>query len=201
MRRAFEIPLLIVLSLLMLTALLHGPAQTASAVDDTEPYTYQLTQSTSAYQLWTTTPSERVFKDASVPLVTGPEVKVYAAQNEFEPFQVVVKPAASGNATVSIDTFGSGITVEIYQVKYVNITQTSDSLGRTGPYPDPLWPLGNGATVALAAGENTAFWFNVFVPAGTAFGDYTAQVHIGVVSIPVRLHVFNFAIPETLHVA
>src|SRR5687768_11195810 len=73
---------------------------------DTETYTYKLTQSTLAYQFWTTPPSERVFKDAAVPTATGAEVKVYAARNEFEPFQVVVKPVSSGNVTVSIDPFG-----------------------------------------------------------------------------------------------
>ena len=98
-------------------------------------------------------------------------------------------------------SFGSGIITEIYQVKYVNITQKSDSLGRLGPYPDPLWPLANGATVALTAGENTAFWFSVSVPVGTASGNYTTNVHLGSLSIPIQLHVFNFAIPNELHIA
>ncbi len=157
----------LVCSLLVLAVLLPWPARTATAAGDTEAYTYKLTQSTPAYQFWTVPPSERVFKDSPVPLATGSEVKVYAARDEFEPFQVVVKPAVSGNAAVSIDAFGAGIQAEIYQVKYVPITQTSDSLGRTGSYPDPLWPLENGAAVALTAGENTAFWFSIFVPPGT----------------------------------
>jgi hypothetical protein len=114
---------------------------------------------------------------------------------------VVVKHAASGNVIVSVDTFGGGIAAEIYQVKYVDIAQTSDSLGRTGPYPDPLWPLENGASAALTAGQNTAFWFSISVPAGAASGDYLSQVHIGGIAIPVRLHVFNFAVPDQLHVA
>lgn len=173
----------------------------AAPAGDTEPVTYALTQSTAAYQLWTAPPSLRVFQDAPVPTTAGSEVKVYAAQDEFEPFQVVVKPAASGSVAVSIDSFGSGITAELYQVKYVNITQVSDSLGRTGPYPDPLWPLANGAAVTLSANENTAFWFSLFVPPGTPAGDYTTHVHIGAISVPVRLHVFNFALPDRLHVA
>ncbi len=194
----------IFLSLLVLGFILVQPFRFKDAwAADTESYTYKLTQSTSTYQFWTTPPSERVFKDAAVPTATGSEVKVYAAQNEFEPFQVVVKPTSNGNVPVSIDAFGGGggITTEIYQVKYVNITQVSDSLGRTGPYPDPLWPLANGATVAVTANENTAFWFSLSVPPGTTAGDYTTNVHIGGVSIPVRLHVFNFAIPDQLHVA
>ncbi len=188
----------LIVSLLLASSL---PIPIATSANDTEPYIFKLSQSTAAYQLWTTPPSVRVFKDASVPTVTGSEVKVYAAKNEFEPFQVVVKPTTSGSVAVSIDSFGSGITAELYQVKYVNITQVSDSLGRTGPYPDPLWPIANGATIALTANENTAFWFSLFVPPGTASGDYTTYVHLGAIVVPVRLHVFNFAIPDQLHVA
>jgi len=187
--------------ILALQALTFQPArQPAIAAPDTESYTYRLTQSTAAYTFWTTPPSERVFQDSPVPTPSDVEVKVYAAQNEFEPFQVVVRPAAPGSAAVSIGSFGAGITAEIYQVKYVTITQVSDSLGRTGPYPDPLWPLENGASVSLAAGVNTAFWFSLSVPTGTPAGDYITQVTIGGVGIPVRLHVFNFAIPAALHV-
>lgn len=177
--------------------------QTVAAADGaTELYTFRLTQSTGAYQFWTTPPSERVFRDATVPTASGSEVKVYAAKNEFEPFQVIVRPASSGNVTVKIDGFQSaGITAEIYQVKYVNITQVSDSLGRTGPYPDPLWPIANNASVAVTANQNTAFWISLSVPSSAAAGDYTATVTIGGVSIPVRLHVFNFVIPDELHVA
>jgi hypothetical protein len=168
--------------------------------DDYEDYTHRLSQSNGSYSFWTTPPSERVFKDSPVPATIGSTVKVYAAKNEFEPFQVVVKPASSGNVTVTIGNFGSGIQAEIYQVKYVNVITATDSLGKTGPYPDPLWPLENGASVALTANENTAFWFSVSVPPTTAAGDYTAQVTIGGVSIPVTLHVFNFQVPAELHV-
>lgn len=199
MKRSISITILITVLLLGLPG---APSRAVSAaLEDSESYIYRLTQSTSAYTFWTTPPSERVFKDSVVPLETGSGVKVYAAKNEFEPFQVIVRPAASGNVTVSIGDFGGGISAEIYQVKYVNITEVSDSLGRTGPYPDPLWPIANSATVSVTGGQNTAFWFSVSVPPTTAAGDYTANVSIGGVSIPVVLHVFNFAIPDELHVA
>lgn len=187
--------------LLALTGRLPAPRPVAATTANTEPTTYRLTQSTASLQLWTTPPSERVFKDAAVPTATDSEVRVYAARNEFEPFQVVVKPTASQAAAVSIDALGAGITAELYQVQYVNVAQVSDSLGRLGPYPDPLWPLANGATVSLTAGENTAFWFSLSVPAGAPAGDYVTTIHIGAVSIPLRVHVFNFAIPNDLHVA
>lgn len=168
--------------------------------DDLEQYTYTLEESTAAYQLWTTPPSQRIFKDDSLPAETDSGIKVYIAKNEFEPFQLVVQPIASGEVEVTISDFGTGITTEIYQVKYVPITQVSDNLGRTGPYPDPLWPLENGATVSLTAGENTAFWFSVKVDQSVTPGDYSAVVTIGGVAVPIHLHVFNFTLSETLPV-
>jgi hypothetical protein len=188
----------------LLLVLVLGLAQTGYGKDEgitsSEVYTHKLSQSTASYDFWTTPPSEHVFKDSPLPSAVGAEIKVYIAQNEFEPFQVVVKPASSGDVTVSFSGFGGDITTEIFQVRYVNLTQTTDYLGNTGLNPDPLWPLEDGATVAVTAGENTAFWFSVFVPESTTPGDYTADVTIGGIDIPVRLHVFDFAIPDELHV-
>ncbi len=175
-------------------------AAEVGAAQDIETYTHRLSQSTASYELWTTTPSERVFKDTTVPTESGSKIKVYAAQNEFEPFQVVIRPSSSGSAVLNMGNFGSGITTEIYQVQYVNITTVTDSLGQTGPYPDPLWPLENGASVGVVANENTAFWINVNVPAGVSSGDYSTNVNVGGIDIPVTLHVFNFAIPAEIHV-
>src|SRR5512136_787621 len=182
-------------AVLLLVQFFSGEARAV----DYETYTYRLSQSTAAYSFWTTPPSERVFKDSAAPAVAGSGVKVYAARNEFEPFQVVVRPASSGNVTVNIGDFGGGIQTDIYQVRYVNVITATDSLGRTGPYPDPLWPLEKGAVVPLTANENTSFWFSVSVPPTTPAGNYTANAVIGGVQIPVTLHVFNFQVPAELH--
>ncbi|MBN2010652.1 DUF4091 domain-containing protein, partial [candidate division KSB1 bacterium] len=163
-------------------------------------FKYKLTQSTSSYQIWTTTPSDRVFKDASVPTETGSDVKVYIAKNEFEPCQIVVKPTSSGNITIAMGDFGSGITTELYQVKYVNITQTTDIMGRLGNYPDPLWPTPNGSSIAVVADSNTSFWISIFVPSTTPAGNYSANFTIAGINIPISLHVFDFTISDTLHV-
>ncbi|MEZ4727664.1 MAG: hypothetical protein R3E79_11085 [Caldilineaceae bacterium] len=75
----------------------------ARTVDGTqEIYTFQLTQSTAAFRLWTAPPSKRIFKDDPLPTATGNEIKVYAAQNEFEPFQIAVNPTASGPLAVTL---------------------------------------------------------------------------------------------------
>ncbi len=166
---------------------------------DVEDYTYKLTESAASYELWTAPPSRRIFKDDPVPTDTASGVKVYAARNEFEPFQLVFKPVSSGKVSVTVGSFGSGIQTELYLVEYVTITQVSDSLGRTGPYPDPLWPLPNGASVAVVGGENTAIWVSLYIPDTVATGDYVANVQIGNISVPVTLHIFDFGIPEEVH--
>ena len=125
---------------------------------------------------------------------------MYAAGNESEPFQLVVRPTSSGNVIVEVGDFGDGIDVELYQVKYVDIAQATDSLGQTGPYPDPLWPLNSGDTLFLTGGENTAFWFNVSVAPDVLAGDYSAAVQVAGVTIPVTLHVFDFVISDELNV-
>lgn len=145
-------------------------------------------------------PLSESFKDEPVPSQNGEIVRLYAAQNEFEPFQIVVNPVSNSNINIQISDFGSGIITEIYQVKYVNIEKATDNLGKTGDYPDPLWPLENNAAINLSANKNTAFWFSVFVPKGTPSGDYTANVSVEDILIPVNLHVFNFAIPDEVHV-
>ncbi|MEM7034482.1 MAG: hypothetical protein AAF629_33385, partial [Chloroflexota bacterium] len=165
------------------------------ADDNQEVYTHQLSQSTANTQIWTAPPSTRIFKDDAIPTEVASSVKVYAAKNEFEPFQLIVKPTSSKNINVTVGDFGHGITTEIYQVKYVNISQATDSLGKTGDYPDPLWPLENGAAVSVIANENTAFWFSISVPKSAPAGDHTTQVHIDGISIPIVLHVFDFANP------
>ncbi|CAN2043880.1 hypothetical protein GMMP13_1190006 [Candidatus Magnetomoraceae bacterium gMMP-13] len=165
-----------------------------------ENYTYKLTQSNSMLQFWTTPPSERVFKDDDLPSETDSQVKVYVAKNEFEPFQIIARPDQSSTVAVSIGDFGSDISCEIYQVKYVNITKATDNLGKTGDYPDPLWPIQNNESVQITGDENTAFWFSVYVPKNAPAGEYTANVKIGNINIPINLHVFNFTIPDELHV-
>lgn len=170
------------------------------ALAELENYTHRLTQSTQAMTLWTAPPSERIFKDSAVPAPVDSAVKVYAARNEFEPFQVVIKPTSSGTVQVTVGEFGAGITTELYQVKYINITTPTDYLGRTGDNPDPLWPLANGADVQVSANQNTSIWVSAHVPDTTPGGDYTTTLQIGSVAIPVSLHVFDFSIPQEVHV-
>lgn len=171
-----------------------------SAMAQLESFTYTLNQSTDSLQLWTTLPSEKVFKTDTVPSARGNGVHLYCAKNETEPFLIIAQPTQSKVTRVEVDDFGAGITTEIFQVKYVNIQQPTDYLGRVGQNPDPLLPVDDGDSISLAANTNNAFWFSVHVPESTPAGDYQTNVLIGDVSVPVTLHVFNFTLPAELHV-
>ena len=47
----------------------------------TNTYTFDSRNPAAAYQFWTTLPSEHVFESSPAPVITGTEVKLYAAQN------------------------------------------------------------------------------------------------------------------------
>ena len=185
--------------LTMFVLLAVGLAGAGSAQAQLEETTYRLDQSTDALEVWTTPATCKVFPDAAVPTAGDSQLRVYAARNEFEPFLVVVHPTASQTVTFSVGDFGAGITTEMYQVKYVDVTQPTDGLGRVGQNPDPLWPLDSGGSVSLTAGQNTAFWVTVKVPEGVPAGDVTTNVYVGGLTIPVTLHVFDFTLSPQLN--
>ncbi len=169
--------------------------------DDYEKYTYKLTQSTSSIEIWTTTPAHKVRKYDDMPTETGDKIKVYCAKNEFEPFQIIIKSNSNTNLTISMGNFGSGITTEINKVGYINLTEATDALGATGDFPDPLIPVENPTSSTFTANQNSAFWVTVYVPTSvTGAANYTANLTVGNITIPVELHVFDFSISETPHI-
>ncbi len=182
-----------------LTILIYFLSISAMFSQEIENYSYKLNQSNQQFTFWTTLPCEKVFKDSPVPTEIGSEIKVYAAKNEFEPFQIIVRSVSADNINVQFTGF-AGIDVEFYQVGYVNITETTDNLGRIGFNPDPLIPFENNTNISVAANENTAIWVSLFISPQVVAGDYSGAIVINSVSIPVSLHVFNFAISEEPHV-
>ena len=161
---------------------------------------YSLKTSTNKLKLWTDYPSERVFKEDLVPSEMDDGIDVYIAQNEFEPFQVVLNPTASMNVTVNTTSMPSGLSIEMHQVEYVYLDKATDSLGRTGWYPDPLYPIEMNTPIAIKSNENTPLWFTLKTDKTLVAGDYEIAVQINDIKVPVRVHVFDFAVPDELHV-
>jgi hypothetical protein len=149
---------------------------------------------------------EKVVREAAPPDNAGDAIQMYAAKNEFEPFQLVVRADASSSATLAMPAFtgpGSVPRIEIRRVEYVKITQPSDASSiKSGFVPDPLPPTTFGATESLAGGQNQPFWITVYVPPDAPAGDYTTTLTVIVAgaaqAVPVKLHVFDFALPKKI---
>ena len=154
----------------------------------------------------------KVGRTRAVPLATNTTVRVAAARNEYEPFQLVLRPqVALSNVTVSVSDF-TGVSnaaviaatnVTICQVEYVNVTQLqpNEIYSATGEHPDPLVPVSGPFTAA--AGTNCPLWFTVRVPKDAPGGEYAAVVTVnhagGAFTVSVRLRVFDFALTDVTH--
>ncbi len=156
--------------------------------------------------LWTTTTMDKVLREAAPPTATGAAIAIAAAGNEFEPFQIVVRPDADASVILSMTPFsgpGTIDAIEIRRVGYVHIAESSDASALASPYmPDPLEPMSFGAAESVAGAENQPYWITVHVPTGAAAGDYAATLTVtvgaAVQDVPVHLHVFGFSLPDAI---
>jgi hypothetical protein len=135
-------------------------------------------------------------------------VAVSAARGEFEPAQVVLRPEkdaelvfAEAGPLRSRWEQVSGISVQINEVAYVQVTHPTDATDAPGWYPDPLPPLR--LPLGLRAGQNQPLWLTFHVPRATGPGDYHGDLRLktslGNVKVPLRVHVYNFTLPEETH--
>lgn len=132
---------------------------------------------------------------------------VTAARNESESFQIVVQGPASG-ISVSGDLYGWGTTFP-YAARWYDATEPSDGEGGTGRWADALVPkvdniyhqTRNAFPLTVPAGEVAVIWVDLFVPLGTAAGQYSGNLTLsssgGSVSIPVNTTVLGFDLPTT----
>jgi Domain of unknown function (DUF4091) len=81
------------------------------------------------------------------------------------------------------------------------VTRATDSLGKPGWYPDALPPLR--LPLALPAGKNQPLWVTVHVSREAKPGEYHGELRLktslGAVAVPLRVRVYDFALPEETH--
>lgn len=157
--------------------------------------------------VWTATTMDKILREAELPTQTGDALAMYAARNEHEPLQIVLRSAAASKATLSLSAFtgpSSAITrVSLHRVEYVHVAQPSDASSiPSGEIPDPLVPIDLGAEESLPAGKNQPYWLTVYVPEDAKAGDYTATLTVTVdgksSAIPIKLHVYDFVLPKKI---
>ena len=162
--------------------------------------------------IWWCGNTYKVARERALPSATNEAVQIYAARNEYEPFQIVLRPdTVLSNVSVQVSDFVApqlagaprfaSSNVEIALVEYVTVTRPTDSWGAPGDYPDPLVPLSGVFTARAQA--NQPLWFTVRVPKHAPAGDYEATVNFQApgfaATVPVRLRVFDFALSDTTH--
>ncbi len=164
----------------------------------------------------------------STPMNGAKQIELFAAQNEWEAFQVMIRSieALEGiNAALSDFADGKGNIIaasnaKFYREHYLNIVEPSNG-GVTnheraaGLYPDPLIPFtdpykeGNvpvGAPFNLAANETGAIFIDIRVPTETPPGKYTGKLTVTASGkepavFDIIINVWEFAVPKERNVA
>lgn len=131
-----------------------------------------------------------------------PRVKLTAAGDETESFQLVVIPGGADVVNLKVEAPplrgpGGEVPVKWYRVGYVETAQPDYAADFVGWWPDPLLPAG---PVDVAVGHRQPLWFSVQVPPNAAPGMYAGVVTVRsathVVSVPVQLRVRAFTLPR-----
>ncbi len=174
-----------------------------------ESYGYRL-PSPAGGVVWWCEATYKVGRERDVPERTANAVQISAARNEYEPFQVVLRPEATwSNLTVAVSDFtlqGGGVAiagsnVEVCVVEYVPVTTASDTyFCTTGLHPDPLVPLA--APFTAAGGSNQPLWLTIYVPKDVPAGIYDGTITFtgfNQFSVSVQLRVFDFCLPDVTH--
>jgi len=174
------------------------------------------------WHIWTLTQTARVLRDA--PAGTGRTVRLAAARNETESFQVLVRSdaAVKGIRIDAGDLKGPGGSVmrgsaarlfRQHQMELTIPTHRNEQF-KAGWYPDALipfrHPLTRGALPTarltavpfdLPANETHGFWIDIPVPTDARPGAYEGTYRVtaagaGPVEVPVTLTVWDFALPR-----
>ncbi len=174
------------------------------------------------WHVWTVTPTVRVLRDALPG--EGRQVRLSAARNETESFQILMRSdaAVSGIRIEAGDLTGPGGAVlraggarlfRQHQMELTIATHRNEKF-KPGWYPDALIPFRHPFTrkelpkarlaavpFDLPANETHGFWVDIHVPTDARPGEYRGTYRVkaadaGPVEIPVTLTVWDFALPR-----
>jgi len=161
-----------------------------------------MAQAASGYEVWTADGLTKVMRTAAAPRPMPRAVRIYAARNEYESAQVVIRAGAAPveDATVTISplvgpggaTIGAD-SVSLFRVTYIHLPAVK------ADYPDPLPPLTG--PFRVEAESNQPVWITVYVARGKPAGEYRGKITVNADgaqerSIPVALTVWNFTLPD-----
>lgn len=178
---------------------------------DDDSYGNYIAEDSACGTLWWCGSTYKVSKERLAPEQASKKsaIDIYAAKNEYEAFQLVLKASSSDQiiSDVSITPLASVenssvviSNVSVRRVMYLKTDHPSDrTFGRAGEHwPDPLIPLD--LPYKCSAGENCLFWVLIYVPFDAQEGSYKGTVSLTAsgkkLSSDVILKVWNFTIPK-----
>jgi hypothetical protein len=168
----------------------------------------------SGVKVWVTPATLKVRPADPAPVAPQDAIRISAAGNEFEAFQIIVTGTARNVRAVATPPTSGGATLptpRLYREGIINLQRasSSDPESQTGPWPDALVPdvdeldgQPRNAFPFTIRGVSQGIWVEVFVPERTPAGDYTGTVAVTADGQPSRtvaytVTVWNFDLPAT----
>lgn len=173
----------------------------------------ELLQDQAQVALWWCEADWKIPRDRTAPVASSKKdsgIQLSAAGGDYESVQLVISPRSDGHlksVRVGPLTHKTGATIpgdyiKVSYVYYHYVHTPTDKTGVRDWWPDALPPLDG--PIALSKGQNQPLWITVHVPRATPAGDYTGEITLASdtweATIPIRLHVWNFALPERNHI-
>lgn len=169
-----------------------------------------LLNSDSVASIWWAEGTYKIGRNRSLPATKADAISISAAKNEYEPFQLVIRPNRD-LADVSVEVSdlrksdGSKIpsnNIEVSVVEYLHVSVPTDKTGSVDDWPDLLPPYKG--VFSVKAAQNQPLWIIAYVPKDASAGDYQGKVTLRSgnwkVEAQLKLHVWDFALPEETHV-
>jgi len=162
-----------------------------------------------AFPVWVTSSLDRTGPTDKPGAAT--QADLAAARREYAAFEIVMQAPAGGLTNVRLaasELKAGGHAIEarnfsLYIEHYVFVDRASpdwhgsNSSHGPGWYPDPLIPYKD--PFQVEAKKNQPVWVELYIPEDAAAGAYSGSIQIssdqGAVSVPVKLAVWNFALP------
>lgn len=157
---------------------------------------------------WAWSSAAKIRPDQTAPTRRADALRIRCARNETDAAQLLLRPTQALNrftlkAGPLVGPAGATIApeqIEILEVGYLQIAQPTDRAGSTGPWPDPLLPIGS--PLDLAPNENHAFWIRIHTPRDARAGTYRGNIRLRAdawnASVPVELIVHDFTLPDRM---
>ncbi len=161
-----------------------------------------------AMDVWVQNSADRAFASSQMPETAQKFISLYAARNEYEAAQILVRSEAElyDLSLAASDLRGEDGTISSSNiVMYSEYSAPASASGDVEPtpdgsnlYTDALLPV---APMDLEAHVTQPYWVRVYVPKGTEPGVYSGSVTVtaneGTFVVPVSVNVYDVTIPDT----